>query len=99
MKLFVLIFCLAMFSTSQAQHTLTKIWESDTTLAIPESVLPDPKKAVLYVSLIDGGPWEMDGKGSIGKLGMNGKIINPDLMPQKVWASLATGCMLQMLNK
>ncbi len=58
----------------QAQHQLEKIWESDTTLAIPESVLYD--KDVLYVSLIDGSPWEADGKGEIGKLDKNGKIVN-----------------------
>lgn len=34
--LFVLI-----VTATQAQHTLEKIWESDTTLAIPESVLFD----------------------------------------------------------
>jgi hypothetical protein len=61
---------------SVAQHSLQKIWESDTTLAIPESVLPDIKKGVLYVALIDGGPWEVDGKGGIGQLDLNGKIIN-----------------------
>jgi hypothetical protein len=58
----------------QAQHTLEKIWESDTTLAVPESVLY--YKGGLYVSLIDGQPWEADGKGGIAKLDKNGKILN-----------------------
>ena len=60
--------------TSQAQHQLEKIWESDTTLNTPESVLYT--KDVLYVSLIDGQPWGADGKGGIGKLDSNGKIVN-----------------------
>jgi len=67
--LFVLI-----VTASQAQHSIEKIWESDTTLAIPESVLFD--KTVLYVSLIDGGGWDADGKGGIAKVDKNGKILN-----------------------
>ena len=31
---------------------------------------------VLYVSLIDGPSWEVDGKGEIGKLDKSGKILN-----------------------
>jgi hypothetical protein len=79
MKLVLVLCCLLFGINSQGQHQLKKIWESDSTLAIPESVLPD--KDVLYVSLIDGSPWETDGKGGIAKLDKNGKIINPG------WAS------------
>jgi len=60
--------------TCLGQHQLEKIWESDTTLAIPESVLYD--KGGLYVSLIDGAPWDADGKGEIGRLDKDGKIVN-----------------------
>src|SRR6267154_1497218 len=71
----LLIFPLLLITVAgQAQHALEKIWESDTTLAIPESVLFD--KDELYVSLIDGQPWAVDGKGEIAKLDKNGKIIN-----------------------
>jgi hypothetical protein len=59
---------------SQAQHSLEKIWESDSTLATPESVLYT--KDVLYVALIDGQPWAADGKGEIAKVDKTGKIIN-----------------------
>ncbi|HEX2536080.1 MAG TPA: ATP/GTP-binding protein [Chitinophagaceae bacterium] len=58
-----------------AQHQLEKLWESDTTLALPESVLPDMANKVLYVSIIDGAPWGADGKGGIAKLDLNGKIL------------------------
>jgi hypothetical protein len=58
----------------QAQHSLEKIWESDTTLAIPESVLFD--KDGLYVAVIDGQPWNADGKGQIARLDTKGKIVN-----------------------
>ncbi len=51
-------------------------WESDSTLKVPESVLFDKANQVLYVSNIDGqNPWEADGKGSIGKVGLDGKVI------------------------
>jgi len=45
-------------------------------VAIPESVLPDFKKGILYVSLIDGGGWDADGKGGVGKLSMDGKTYD-----------------------
>lgn len=70
---FSILFVLTL-SVSQAQHSLEKIWESDTTLAVPESVLFD--RTILYVSLIDGQPWDVDGKGEIGKVDTNGKIVN-----------------------
>ena len=61
--------CLA----AQAQtHKITQIWATDTIVAIPESVLPDIKNNFLYVSLIDGGPWDADGKGGIGRMNKNG---------------------------
>lgn len=60
------------------QHQLQKIWQTDTIVAIPESVLPDPSKGILYVSLIDGAPWEADGKGGVGILTANGKKYNPN---------------------
>ena len=51
------------------------MWETDTTLKVPESVFVDGRNKVLYVSNIDGQPWAKDGKGSIGKVGLDGKII------------------------
>jgi len=74
MKLLFLLCSLLCVASTQAQHQLKKIWESDSTLAIPESVLPD--KDVLYVSLIDGSPWETDGRGGVAKLSKTGKILN-----------------------
>ena len=56
-------------------HKLTKVWESEAALKVPESVRLDAKRKVLYVSNIDGQPWEADGKGSIAKLGLDGKVI------------------------
>ncbi len=57
-------------------HKLNLKWETDTTFKVPESVIFDAKNQVLYVANIDGKePWGADGKGSIGKLGLDGKII------------------------
>jgi hypothetical protein len=74
MKTLLSLLCLFIAGTTFAQHQLEKLWETDTTLAIPESVLYD--KSGIYVALIDGAPWEMDGKGEIGKIDKDGKIIN-----------------------
>jgi hypothetical protein len=69
------ILCLA-FTTFAQQHKLEKLWQTDTIVAVPESVLPDFKNNILYVSLIDGGPWDADGKGGVGRLSINGKKYN-----------------------
>lgn len=59
-----------------SQHSLTKLWASDTTLPQPESVLYDAQAKVLYTSLIDGDASAKDGKGGVAKLDLTGKIIN-----------------------
>jgi hypothetical protein len=75
----VVLFCCIPFQHSLAQdHSLVKLWQTDTLLKVPESVLFDAGGKVLYVSNIDGQPWEKDGKGSIGKVGLDGKIISVD---------------------
>lgn len=69
-------------STSSAdtvKHELVFKWETDSSLKVPESVLLDKANNVLYVSNIDGqDPWKADGKGSIGKVGLDGKIISAE---------------------
>jgi hypothetical protein len=80
-KLFTFLVLFAfLFSASFAQkHQLIKKWETDTVLKVPESVLFDAGNKVLYESNIDGtDPWGKDGKGSIGKIGLDGKIIKVD---------------------
>lgn len=65
------IFVMTTLAASAQKHKLEKIWETDAVVAVPESVLPE--KNILYVSLIDGGAWDADGKGGVGKLSLNGK--------------------------
>lgn len=74
MKKGILIFLVCAAITAKAQtHSLEKIWETDTIIPIPESILPDLKNDILYVSLINGGGWINDGIGGIGKLSLDGK--------------------------
>jgi YVTN family beta-propeller protein len=74
MKILASLLLVVTTAASHAQHSIEKIWESDTTLAVPESVLFT--KDILYVSLVDGQPWEADGKGGIATMDKNGKILN-----------------------
>ncbi|MBC7721774.1 MAG: ATP-binding protein [Pedobacter sp.] len=76
-KTILLCVLVIQFITSKSQtHSLEKLWQTDTVIAVPESVLPDFKKKILYVSLIDGGAWDADGKGGVAILDMAGKIVN-----------------------
>ena len=77
-KIFLFSIAVILFTVASAQHQLVKLWSTDTLLKVPESVLFDGKNNVLYVTNIDGQPWERDGKGSIGKVGLDGKIIAVD---------------------
>lgn len=74
MKFITSFFILIAFNLNAQEHKLEKIWETDSVIAVPESVLP--VKNILYVSLIDGAGWTADGKGGVGKLTPDGKIID-----------------------
>ena len=50
------------------------LWESDTLLRTPESVLIDRERNILYVSNVYLNPWEKDGNGFISKMDMEGNI-------------------------
>lgn len=64
---------------SVQQYELLEKWESDSLLKVPESVLFDKANQILYVSNLDGSdPWKADGKGSIAKVGLDGKIITAE---------------------
>lgn len=71
-----LIVALFIYTSAFAQHQLVKLWETDSVLKVPESVLLDAAGKVLYVANIDGtDPWAKDSKGSVGKVGLDGKVI------------------------
>ncbi|MFT5885338.1 MAG: hypothetical protein ACI9IP_001798 [Arcticibacterium sp.] len=57
--------------------TLTQIWETDTTLITPESVIYDKAHDVYYVSCMGSNPTgEFDGNGYIAKVALDGEIID-----------------------
>lgn len=73
MKLLLAAFFSAVSFLAHAQkHTLKQLWQTDSIVAVPESVLFDAKTGVLYVALIDGEPWGADGKGGIARLNADG---------------------------
>lgn len=76
MKKLAILGALLLATGAQAQtHKLTRVWETEPTLKVPESVRFDARRKVLYVSNIDGEPWAADGKGSIAKVALDGKVI------------------------
>jgi DNA-binding beta-propeller fold protein YncE len=74
-NIFTLLLVSLACTASAQNHKLVKLWETDTIIAVPESVLPVGD--ILYVALIDGDPWGADGKGGIAKIQTNGKVVNP----------------------
>lgn len=73
-RLFPFLLLLVTATGYAQQHRLEKIWETDTVVAIPESVLPVGN--ILYVSQIDGGGWNADGRGGVAKIAPDGRIID-----------------------
>ena len=72
-KTLTILILLSTITTYAQEHKLQKLWETDTIVAIPESVLPDQKKDLMYVSLIKGGGWDVDGVGGVGIMSFDGK--------------------------
>lgn len=67
---------LGLASATQAQTLdLKPIWETDTTLRTPESVLYEPSQKILYVACINGGPKLDNNTSYIAKVGLDGKVI------------------------
>ena len=88
-NLITLIFLLIIVACNQANkkqsqpitnelpnYKLELLWETDTTLRTPESVLHDRKRSLLYVSCVNENPWEKDGNGYISKIDKSGNVIN-----------------------
>jgi sugar lactone lactonase YvrE len=57
-----------------APVTVTLLWETDTVLKTPESVLFDKTRNVIFVSNINGVPTDKDKNGFISKLTPDGKV-------------------------
>lgn len=75
-QVFALILSSFFIAAGAQDHKLEKIWETDSIIAVPESVLP--VNGILYVTLIDGSSWDADGKGGVAKLDADGKNYKAD---------------------
>jgi sugar lactone lactonase YvrE len=73
--IFTIVLSCVIAATAQS-HKLEKLWETDAVVAVPESVLPYDGGKKLYVSLIDGGGWDADGKGGVAKLDPDSTNLN-----------------------
>lgn len=79
MRKYYILAIAALFSLNvSAQHKLEKLWETESIINMPESVLPDVKAGVVYVAIMGNSSDAKDGIGGIGKLGLDGKVINLD---------------------
>ena len=89
MKKYIPILCILLVTPAflyAADHkdksvapSLEKLWQTEAVLQVPESVLYDAERKILYTSNIDGmEPWANDGKGSIGKVSLDGKVIDAE---------------------
>ncbi|QXV64049.1 ATP/GTP-binding protein [Mucilaginibacter sp. 21P] len=72
MKKTLLALLTVLSASASAQHSLSEIWQSYTTLKTPESVLVDARSKTLYVSNI--GDIKTPNTGFVSKLDMNGNI-------------------------
>ncbi len=60
---------------SLRQFTISELWETDTLLMTPESVIYDKKRDIFYVSNLNFEPRKKDGNGFISKIDKDGKIV------------------------
>jgi len=81
-----LVFCLSLFVISgilelnecharEVGYKLTKQWETAGGLKVPESILYDESRNILFVSNICGNPTEKNNRGFISKVSLDGKIV------------------------
>jgi len=72
--IFILL-CLRMLG---AEATLRERWSTPLVFEVPESVFFDPEAGCCYVSNINGGPSQKNGKGFLSKVDINGEVLDLD---------------------
>jgi hypothetical protein len=84
LSIFALISCKSGTEKKEKQPAVTEksagyglelVWESDTLLRTPESVLFNRDLNLLYVANVNQNPWEKDGNGFISQMDLKGNII------------------------
>ncbi|NPA35524.1 MAG: ATP-binding protein [Chlorobi bacterium] len=74
-KTFSFLVLILLFATTNGNSQSLKYeWQTEPVLKVPESVLLDKGKDILYVSNINGTPVEKNGKGFISIMDKNGKV-------------------------
>ena len=73
-KLFYILFVILVFTIQLSGQVLKKVWETDRSFKVPESITYDTQREILYVSNINGSPLEKDGNGFISKVKLDGSI-------------------------
>jgi hypothetical protein len=73
--LFSIIAMLA-WNVKAQEHKLTKLWETDGIIDLPESVLLDTDRHILYASQMGINPNDKDGIGGIAKISLDGKNVD-----------------------
>lgn len=76
LALWAIAFSAGLLTSAAVIAAPTQIWEVTEGLAGPENALPDNGSGVLYVSNVNGGPVEKNGKGYISKFSLDGKVID-----------------------
>ena len=66
-NLFIFIFIFIVFSHHSQVEAFEKVWEAKG-FHNPESAVYDSNESVLYISVMDGGGLEKNGKGKIAKM-------------------------------
>jgi hypothetical protein len=64
------------------QSKLNKLWESDTTLSVAESVLLDHQHNILFVSCVNGPASDDNHNSFIAKVSLDGKVIDRNFTKQ-----------------
>jgi len=76
-KFFYVLFVVLVFAIQLSGQELKKVWETDRSLKVPESITYDAHREILYVSNINGSPLGKDGNGFISKVKLDGSIDAP----------------------
>lgn len=73
-SLFLFVSYACLNSNSAEAFKIKKLWQSESKLMVPESVLYNANQQILYVANISGMPTEKNGQGFIAQINLDGKI-------------------------
>ncbi|MGV8878383.1 MAG: ATP-binding protein [Sphingobacteriaceae bacterium] len=78
-KYLIVALFLSLVTAANAQHhKLTKLWETDSVVNLPESVMPALKEKFIFASQMGNSVTDKDGIGGVAKIGLDGKMLDAD---------------------